>query len=72
MIYTRKSTASDGKSTRDQERECSAWCDTNSIPVERVFCDQGISASRYSTKTRDAWADLTAYLRPGRIGRPER
>lgn len=67
VIYTRKSTVSDGKSTRDQERENRNWCDTNGIPVEQVFCDDGISASRYSRKTRDAWEELKAHLRPGHI-----
>jgi site-specific DNA recombinase len=67
VIYTRKSTASDGKSTRDQERECRQWCERNNIPVEQVFCDEGISASKYSTKHRSAWADVKAYLRPGHI-----
>jgi DNA invertase Pin-like site-specific DNA recombinase len=67
VIYTRKSTASDGKSTRDQERECRAWCDQQDIPVEEVFCDEGISASRYGKKIRSSWAAVKAYLRPGHI-----
>jgi site-specific DNA recombinase len=67
VIYTRKSTASDGKSTRDQERECREWCDRNNIPIEEVFCDEGISASKYTTKKRGAWAELKAYLQPGHI-----
>lgn len=67
VIYTRKSTASDGRSTKEQERECRHWCDVEGHPVDRVFCDEGISASRFGTKSRDAWADLKAYLRPGHI-----
>ena len=67
VIYTRKSTASDGKSTRDQERECRQWCERNNIPVEQVFCDEGISASKYGTKHRSAWTAVKAYLRPGHI-----
>lgn len=67
VIYTRKSTVSDGKSTRDQERENRNWCDANGIPVEKVFCDEGVSASRYGKKARGAWADLKSYLRPGHI-----
>jgi DNA invertase Pin-like site-specific DNA recombinase len=67
VIYTRKSTASDGKSTRDQERECREWCERNNIPVGEVFCDEGVSASRYGTKHRGAWAAVKAYLRPGHI-----
>jgi site-specific DNA recombinase len=67
IIYTRKSTASDGRSTRDQKKECRAWCAHSGIPVERVFCDEGISASRYSSKARGAWEELKAHLRPGHI-----
>jgi site-specific DNA recombinase len=67
IIYTRKSTVSDGKSTRDQERECRHWCDVNNVPVDRVFCDEGKSASRYATKHRDAWEELKAYLRRGHV-----
>jgi len=67
VIYTRKSTVSDGKSTQDQERECQNWCDTNKIRIAKTFKDEGKSASRYGKKARDAWADLKAYLRPGHI-----
>ncbi len=31
------------------------------------FCDEGVSASKYSTKHRSAWAAVKAYLRPGHI-----
>ena len=67
VIYTRKSTASDGKSTADQERECRNWCDANKIHIAKRFRDEGKSASRYGTKTRDAWTELKAYLQPGHI-----
>jgi hypothetical protein len=45
VIYTRKSTASDGKSTRDQERECVDWCERNSIPVDRSVATEASSGS---------------------------
>jgi site-specific DNA recombinase len=67
IIYTRKSTVSDGKSTGDQECECRHWCETQHIPVERVICDEGISASRYGKKPRDGWTELKALLQPGHI-----
>lgn len=67
IIYTRKSTVSDGRSTRDQEREGRNWCQGKQVRVGRVFCDEGISASRYGTKARTAWEDLKAYLKPGHI-----
>ncbi|BCP41378.1 hypothetical protein MINTMi27_14710 [Mycobacterium intracellulare] len=67
VIYVRKSTVSDGKSTRDQESECRNWCATNKIPVEKVFKDEGKGASRHSKKERDSWAELKAYLRSGHI-----
>jgi DNA invertase Pin-like site-specific DNA recombinase len=67
VIYTRKSTASDGKSTADQERECRNWCDANKIHIAKRFRDEGKSASRYGTKHRDAWTELKAYLQPGHI-----
>lgn len=67
VIYCRKSTVSDGKSIKDQERESRSWCDTHHIPVDEVFIDDGISASRYGKKTRNAWAALKERLRPGHI-----
>jgi len=67
VLYLRKSTASDGKSLREQERENRQWCQANNIPVEKVFVDDGIGAARYGTKTRDAWGELKTYLRPGHI-----
>lgn len=67
VIYVRKSTLDDGKSIADQERECRTWCDANKVKVEKVFTDQGISASRYGTRKRDAWTALKGYLRTGHI-----
>lgn len=67
VIYTRKSTLSDGKSTDDQEHECRHWCASYGITVERVICDEGKSASRYGRKPRNGWTELKNYLRPGHI-----
>lgn len=67
VIYTRKSSVSDGRATSDQEHFCREWCGNQGIPVERVICDEGISASRYGTKARTGWDELKTILRPGHI-----
>ena len=56
-------------STRDQERENRAWCKANGHNVIKVFTDESISASRFRfrKKTRDAWAELKDYLKPGHL-----
>ena len=55
------------RSTRDQERENRAWCKANGHNVIKVFTDEGISTSRLRKKTRDAWAELKDYLKPGHL-----
>jgi DNA invertase Pin-like site-specific DNA recombinase len=63
VIYTRQSLdRNDGRSTDDQERECRAEAARLGIPIVAVFCDRGISASRYG-KTRPKWEDCKGYLR---------
>jgi site-specific DNA recombinase len=66
VIYTRVSKLAGGRSVEDQERECRAASEHNNWPIRAVFCDDGISASRYG-KERPAWAALKAELRQGDI-----
>lgn len=55
------------RSTADQEAECRAWCDREGHPVEAVYCDSNISASRFSAKDRPKWKMVTETLREGNI-----
>ncbi|MCG7607190.1 recombinase family protein [Mycobacterium sp. CnD-18-1] len=66
LIYTRVSHLNRSISIRDQEKECRAVCERNDWPVRSVFCDDGISASRYG-KERPAWSALKAELQAGDI-----
>lgn len=68
VIYNRVSRLAEGStSTRDQDGENRAWCERERIPVDRVFTDEGIGASRHSQKVRAAWSEVKEYLRPGHI-----
>ena len=63
VIYTRQSLdRNGGRSTDDQERECRAEAARLGVPVVAVFCDKGISASRYG-KARPDWEKCKKYLR---------
>lgn len=66
VIYSRVSHANRSVSVRDQEKECRTVCKHNGWPVRAVFCDDGISASRYG-KDRPAWEAMKAELQSGDI-----
>ena len=66
IIYTRVSSLGRSVSVQDQEKECRAVCGRNGWPIRAVFCDDGISASRYG-KDRPAWTALKGELRPGDV-----
>ncbi len=68
-IYTRVSLDSRGtaRSVQEQEQECRAWTDRERWTVEGVWCDNDVSASRYSRKARPAWKALTERLEQGGI-----
>lgn len=64
VIYTRVSLdRNNARSVEDQERECRAECERRGWPVRAVYCDNGISASRYG-KTRPEWEKCKKALRP--------
>lgn len=67
MIYTRVSKLAGARSTGEQEKECRTWCEHIGHPVRAVFCDDNISASRFSTRDRPAWRQLKSELRAGDI-----
>lgn len=62
VLYLRVSETRGGRSIEDQEREGRAECADNDWPVRAVFCDDGISASRYG-KTRPDWEKTKRALR---------
>lgn len=68
-IYTRVSQDSRGagRSVAEQEGECRTWADREGWDVEGVWCDNDISASKYSKKTRPGWKALTDRLERGGI-----
>jgi DNA invertase Pin-like site-specific DNA recombinase len=71
VIYTRVSKLKPGQggksiSTKDQEKECRATAERNGWSVRGVFCDDGISASRYGAE-RPAWEALKAESQAGDI-----
>lgn len=68
-IYTRVSQDSRGagRSVAEQEAECRTWADREGWQVEAVWCDNDISASKYSKKTRPGWKALTDRLERGGI-----
>lgn len=68
-IYTRVSQDSRGagRSVAEQEAECRTWADREGWDVEAVWCDNDISASKYSKKTRPGWKALTDRLERGGI-----
>jgi site-specific DNA recombinase len=63
VIYARVSLLRNGgRSVEDQERECRSECDRRGWDVRAVFCDRGISASRYG-KQRPEWEKCKKALR---------
>lgn len=63
MIYTRVSlNRNGGRSVEDQELECRAECARRGWEVRAVYCDNGISASRYG-RSRPQWEQCKASLR---------
>src|SRR4051794_8869128 len=61
LIYVRKSTADKrspdarSRSTEEQEAESRAWCKREGWRVVGVEIDDGVSASRHSTRKRPGW-----------------
>lgn len=66
IIYVRVSHANRSVSVQDQERECRAVCDRNGWNVRAVFCDDGISASRYGSE-RPAWEAMKSEVQAGDV-----
>lgn len=69
VIYTRVSNDQSGRSTStdDQERECRAICAANGWDVGHVLTDNDIGASRWSSKDRPAYRQLTDILQRGDV-----
>lgn len=67
VIYTRVSKLVGARSTGEQEKECRIWCERQGYPVRAVFCDDNISASRFSTRDRPQWKEVKKALRTGDI-----
>jgi DNA invertase Pin-like site-specific DNA recombinase len=72
-IYTRVSrdkrrgTAREAASVEQQESEARAIAEELGIHVAEVYCDNDVSASRYSTKTRKDWSRFVADIASGAI-----
>jgi len=70
VIYTRVSQdkTRGGRSCAEQESECRAFVERMGWTLHpRVYTDNDRSASKYATKTRDEWQELTAELERGRF-----
>ncbi len=68
-IYTRVSLDSRGtaRSVQEQESECRAWAEREGWEVLGVWCDNDVSASRFSRKARPQWQALTERLERGGV-----
>jgi DNA invertase Pin-like site-specific DNA recombinase len=63
LIYARVSKdRKQPRSTAEQEAECRALCDREGWTVADVLTDNGVSASRYATKSRPAWEEVKRRL----------
>lgn len=68
-IYSRVSQDSrGGRSVSEQEAESRTACAVNGWAVTATYVDNDMSASRFGTKTRPAWAQLVGDLDASRVG----
>jgi site-specific DNA recombinase len=54
-----------GRSVSEQEAESRAACEANGWTIAKTYCDNDISASRFTTKARPQWQQLVADLDAG-------
>ncbi len=67
-IYSRVSQDNQaGRSVSEQEAESRAACEANGWTIEQTYIDNDVSASRFTTKARPAWARLVADLDDGKV-----
>ncbi len=68
-IYARVSQDSrgQGRSVHEQEQECRAWAEREGWELAEVWCDNDVSASKYTKKQRPQWQALMARLDEGTV-----
>lgn len=68
-IYTRVSQDSrgDARSVGEQETACRAWVEREGWDLDRVYCDNDVSASKYTKKARPEWQALTERVAAGEV-----
>jgi len=53
------------RAVRRQRKDNDAAAEARGLPAPVHFVDDGVSASRFATKSRDGWADLLGAIQPG-------
>ena len=68
-IYTRVSqdNRGDARSVGEQEAACRAWVEREGWDLDRVYCDNDVSASKYTKKARPEWQALTERVAAGEL-----